>query len=393
MTEVSAAGFLSYARSDDDREGGRIVRLAHLIRDEYETLTGATIDIFVDRDEIKWGANFRDELADALQKTTFFIPVLTPTYFLRDECRKEMRRFVSLANSLGLQDLLLSIRYTDVPDLREDSADELKAVAAGMQYEPWGDLRFVEEDSAPYRLGVNRLASRLVELTARLEQREPSFAPRAGAPGDGLTPNAATSSGSVPALVVLPEQDDDGPGTLELMADFLPASQEWTATIGGFPPALNRFNELMREATEKMERVSDKPNPFAAKMAVAHRLAGEIEPVVAELEQLSKRYSAGLLRIDPAVRAALSLAPMQINKEESRTAIAAIRTLVGTAREAAGSIGGSADAAQRQSGMSRDLRPIFRRFAASMRNIVDGQDIIEGWAQLADLADAALDLK
>ena len=41
--ETVAKAFLSYAHSDNEREGGRILNLAKLIREEFESLTGTTI--------------------------------------------------------------------------------------------------------------------------------------------------------------------------------------------------------------------------------------------------------------------------------------------------------------------------------------------------------------
>ena len=79
MVQTVAKAFLSYAHADNEREGGRILRLGELIRNEFETLTGSTIEIFTDKAEILWGHDFRRRLNEAMQETTFFIPVLTPT--------------------------------------------------------------------------------------------------------------------------------------------------------------------------------------------------------------------------------------------------------------------------------------------------------------------------
>jgi len=62
----SAVGFWSYVHADDEAEGGRIRRLAERIRNEYSVLTGEDLAIFVDREDIAWGDEWRRRIADAL---------------------------------------------------------------------------------------------------------------------------------------------------------------------------------------------------------------------------------------------------------------------------------------------------------------------------------------
>lgn len=374
--EVVASVFWSYARTDDEREGGRIVRLASLIQDEFRTLTGAELEMFIDRESIQWGNDFRREIDEALQQTSFFVPVLTSTYFLRAECRREMRNFVSSAESLGLQDLLLSIRYTSITDLDESSTDELKSVAAKMQFESWDQLRLVDENSAAHRQAVNRLANRLVDLTRKLEQQPPTF------PCPDATPSRFAESSANPDTND-GDDSDDSPGLLELLADLEPAGANWNETLTGFPPALEEFNGSFNRASEKIGQIGPHGNPFAARLNITRLLAQEIALPVEHLEALSRKYSADLLRLDVIVSGVLrySFSAKQADAKESA---AGIRALIEASRQAMVGIGGAADAARRYEGVSRDLRPLLRRFQTAMRNVIDGQQIIEGWLPLVE---------
>lgn len=47
--------FWSYVHKDDEAVGGRIVRLAQLLRNEYELQTGEPLVVFVDKSSIEWG--------------------------------------------------------------------------------------------------------------------------------------------------------------------------------------------------------------------------------------------------------------------------------------------------------------------------------------------------
>ncbi len=392
--ETVAKAFLSYAHDDNEREGGRILELASQIMHEFETLTGTTIEIFTDKAEILWGQDFHARLDEALQETTFFIPILTPTYFLREECRKEMRQFVTSATALGLDQLLLSIRYTTVPDLREGSADELKDIAARMQFEPWDGLRLLDETSMPYRTAVNKLATRLVGLTERLEsggrgrsQTEPgaeligSPAPAYRAPTAAV--EVAETEGFPPEKSEPGDEDDDAPGLIDLVEDVEPAMAEFTNTLSELGPATLRFNALFEASAEEMNRANERPNSFAAKIVIARQLASDIEEALSEIEQLSKKYSMGLLRLDPGIRALLEMVS-QAEGDERTAFIESLQGLIVAGTETMANVRTAADAARANSGLSRDLRPVLRRFETAMRNIADGSQIMRGWQDLTD---------
>jgi hypothetical protein len=175
MPLSDAAGFWSYTRQDDELDGGRILRLAHKLRAEFALLTGAELELFVDRDGIEWGDAWRSRIDEALAATTFFIPIITPRYFERPECRRELLAFIGHARSLGLEELLLPILYVGVPSLTsgEPPTDEVTAAVSATQWVDWRALRLEDEDSSGHRQAVNRLATRVVEVSERLAERAP----------------------------------------------------------------------------------------------------------------------------------------------------------------------------------------------------------------------------
>lgn len=398
--EIAAKVFWSYAHADNERERGRILRLAELLRAEYEMLTGATIQIFTDRAEIAWGDDFRQKLDQALQETAFFIPVLTPTYFLRDECRKEMSQFVRSASGLGLEQLLLSIHYIPVADLTEESTDELKAVAARMEHEPWVEMRLKGEDSEEHRTSVNRLAMRLVDLTMRLESddREPAPSGALGSPGVQVSPSRnerplvtdGSASTSAPDIAernenVTPAAQEDPPGLIDLVADAQPAMTEWAATLSDLAPVAERFNQKFQAATQRMNQVGNGADAYARRILVARELAEEIQPELSDLERLSKDYSAGLIRIDSTIRAVYELVNLSSPQDSvvlKATLKASLSGLIDNSKVAMEGLKGAAEAARENAKLSRDLRPVLRRYETAMRNMIDASAIIEEWQSL-----------
>src|SRR5215208_356587 len=100
---MSAGAFWSYAHEDNELDGGNVVQLAQRLREEYSLITGGALSVFVDRTEIEWGDQWRRRIDESLAETTFFIPVVTPRYFSRPECRRELLTFVGKAEALGFR--------------------------------------------------------------------------------------------------------------------------------------------------------------------------------------------------------------------------------------------------------------------------------------------------
>lgn len=168
MTEFASAAFWSYAHDDDELDRGRPLLLAQHLKDEYTLLTGKPLEMFVDRDGIAWGEEWKARIDTALVESAFFLPVITPRYFARPECRRELLAFHTQASSRGLPELLLAILYIPVADLDASNSDEALALVARMQFVDWSDLRLTAVDSVEYRRGVNKLAVRLAELVAEV---------------------------------------------------------------------------------------------------------------------------------------------------------------------------------------------------------------------------------
>jgi hypothetical protein len=181
------------------------------------------------------------------------------------------------------------------------------------------------------------------------------------------------------------QEEDDEPGLMDLVAEVQPAMDAWGATLTELPKASIAFNEKFGAATAKMEAANSKPNSFALKIQVARELAIDVEPELKEIERLSKEYSIGLLRLDPSLRALFELAALS-NDPESQGVVAglsqSISGLIEAARGAMVNTTGAADAARSNAKLSRDLRPVLRRFETAMRNIVDGFTFIEAWETL-----------
>ncbi|MBT2594561.1 TIR domain-containing protein [Arthrobacter sp. ISL-72] len=371
MTDTSNAGFWGYAHLDDKADGGRVTRLAEKIRLEYQALTTQELEIFVDRTSLSWGQQWRGRISESLQTTTFYIPVITPNFIDSKECRKEFLTFVNTAKSLGVSEYILAIRYIPVPDLKEDSTDDIKALVASTQFEDWEALRFEDEDGPMYRRAVNKLALRLKELSELVESR-PST--------DAVTHYSEVHEET--------EENEDAPGLLDLIADFQPVSEEWLETVNSIPPLLQDFTAIMNEGASDLSEVSDKP--FAQRILVFRNMAKKLEPTTVALEERGAEYISRLMTIDPMVRAMIEVSklaePGSDAAETARTQFASIKEMAATSASTSATVSTVGAMARSYANYSRDLRPSFKRFDAGMKSIADGQSVIDEWARLVDEA-------
>jgi hypothetical protein len=114
---AEAVGFWSYVREDDEGDHRRIRALADDLREQYRIQTAEKLELFVDRESIEWGEAWKRRIDTAIAGTTFFIPIITPSYLLSPECRRELLKFVREAERLGLAQLLMSVYWVTVPAL------------------------------------------------------------------------------------------------------------------------------------------------------------------------------------------------------------------------------------------------------------------------------------
>ncbi|KQO59767.1 toll/interleukin-1 receptor domain-containing protein [Curtobacterium sp. Leaf261] len=377
----NAVGFLSYAHIDDEADQGRIRRLAKKIQMEYRVLTGETLEIFVDRSDIRWGQKWKERIDGALQSTTFFIPVLSPSFFASDECRREFFEFYNTTRALGVSKYLLAIRYTAVEDLVSTSRNQAKAIAAETQYKDWERLRLVDEAGAEHRQAVNDLAKELRVLMQEV-QRQPA---QDSAPGV-RTSDAASQDSTAPGV---PNDDPygDAPSPLELVAEFPERTEAWTVAMKRFQDAAEEFNAILQAGTAEL---NGRPaSNFAAKLVVLRRVAAELESPTQRIVDAGDEYMRTLLGIDPAFRALAEIGNAQTTvTPEDRTALAqaqdSVRGMVQAGEEATEQVRSAINSGRNLARLSRDMRPALKRYETGSQNIIDGQAVMQEWADLLD---------
>lgn len=126
--------FMSYVHKDDD--DGRISAFRNKLSAQTRKVIGEEFPIFQDCEDIKWGEDWDARIDESLAEVTFFIPIITPSFFRSQYCRDELTRFLEREERLGLK-LILPVYYIETPLIENGSmrfADELAQKISSHQY-------------------------------------------------------------------------------------------------------------------------------------------------------------------------------------------------------------------------------------------------------------------
>ncbi|MGX4658067.1 TIR domain-containing protein [Micromonospora sp. SCSIO 07396] len=358
MEDLHVGAFWSYAHEDDRLDLGRIRNLAQRIMDEYSLITGEELDIFVDRSGIQWGHAWRARIDAALGATTFFIPVLSPRYFTRDECRKELISFNRRAQATGVAESLLPILYAPIPNLTSENPDELVALASRYQYVDWTDNRLASEDSPEYRRAVHELAKRLTELSssigARLVSKE---------------------------IAIIDDADEDA-GIFDRLESVMQLLPDWLESVESSETNEAQFEALIDILLPRIEALENRPGQGQARLAVLQRLAKEGMPLAQRHLEASAVYVRRSMELDPLIT---SLVQAASNHPDARDILDEVHECITKAER------GITKASRTARGMrldewlrtrahlSRLANQLTRTVEAANKNITEGNAIVARW--------------
>lgn len=170
MAQMTAFGFLSYARFDDRHERGRLSLLRERLSGEVQIQTGQPFPIFQDQHDLQWGDPWQARLQQAIDGTSFLIPILTPSFFRSTACRREVGRFLHRERREHGSDRILPIYWVDAYALSSPAGlagDPIARALAGRQWADWRSLRLEPPDSLAWDRAIIGLAQALRDRLLR----------------------------------------------------------------------------------------------------------------------------------------------------------------------------------------------------------------------------------
>lgn len=361
------SGFWSYARADDDATDGQVVRLAHRVIKEFRLLTGETLEIFIDRESLNWGEAWEERIDESIHGTTFFIPVITPTYLRSASCRAEFIKFWNKSKYSNLEKLVLPIFFAGV-SLNSETDDDVLSNAISRQAEDWRALRLEDENSSYYRKGVHKLAARLRDV-AEVVAAQPEISP---------TPIISDNRNLT---------GEDEPGLLDRIAQIEERLPVWQKSAVAITDSLRNIAQAMNEPSPEMNQAKHS-NSLAARIRAISKLADRLDTPTTNLFTATRQFKDHAVSLDPAFRAIIELS--ETSSEEDRRSASYLASMLELSRialnEATNVDDEFRDSLQRASKISRDMRKPALRIIDSLLMIDDTQSILADWIDGFDKA-------
>jgi F-box protein 11 len=212
---LKPAAFLSYVRFDDKHEDGKISELRDRLSSEIRAQTGEDFPIFQDRNDIQWGENWESRINGALNSSTLFIPVITPSFLNSSSCRKELEAFLKRERHLSRNDLILPIYYIEV-DLKKVKRNLLLKAIFEHQYADLREMRFEAVTSSQYSRKLAELASSVRNTITRSFKKEITKANLKKSARKRKPPKTSP-------LIAIASQDTEAETALHAIASVLPS--------------------------------------------------------------------------------------------------------------------------------------------------------------------------
>lgn len=357
-TQLPIRCFLSYAHADDD-EYGFVHALKRTLEHSCFSECGRKLEIFVDRESIGWGNDWRDKIADDLSNAMVFIPLISLQYFEREACRAELQAFHSAASNLGVTELLLPLIMFGKSRITSESDDQLVRMVERLQHIDIQDAILSGPKTRQWRTTMLDVARKLVATVERAEKipgsRNGSLPASVGERGDGVT-------SVVDRHLSLDELDSR---VRAGMSNFETQANSVTAYL----------DELTTIANANMERMKDAPREVVRN--VAAELARDIEGIVVNIHRTGGRMETTISEVDAALRRYYSLTPKtQRPPQRLDEQFSELREVMDIMSEFFGQI-------QPVEVLSAPLRKSLRPLRLGVNSIQVAMATMESWSEIA----------
>jgi hypothetical protein len=140
-------GFFSYSREDDQGSRGALSALRDAIQSELSAQLGRSqtdFRVWQDKAAISLGTLWEKQIAQGIEQSVFFIPIVTPRALRSQHCAFEFQSFLAREAELGRDDLVFPILYILVPALEDEKIwrdDPVLKIVGTRQYLDSRELR------------------------------------------------------------------------------------------------------------------------------------------------------------------------------------------------------------------------------------------------------------
>ena len=287
--------FLSYAKADDE-EYEFILPLKKTLEHLCFSDSGRRLEVFVDRESIGWGENWRDKIADSLHNATVFIPIISLQYFNRPACRAELQAFHAAAKQLGVTELLLPLVVFGKNQITSTSDDALIRGVEELQHLDIQDAVLSGPGSREWRTTMLDVARRLIVAVEHAEKVIQDHDSTQRPP-----------SGDSPAALA-----DGDPGLYELDARITAAAPELNAQLESLTKHLGTVAEIITPYSQRIQGASRE-----VVRGVAADFAKDIEETALDIQRVGADMETVISAVDADIRRYFALV-MEFGTDEMK---------------------------------------------------------------------------
>lgn len=285
----ATTGFTSYTRVDNEDFGGVVDRLRRDLMGMYEAMTGKQLSLFLDRESIGWGEEWRQKIHESVGSASVFIPIVTMRYFNSQMCMEELLTFHAAAERLGVTELILPVVLFGADQIStEDQRPEVRLIAR-LNYQNAEAAWAAGYDSTEWRSFV---ADCVRKLDVAIQRAESALAEEE----KGSVARVRASSGD--PVVSSMEQGEDETSLFDL-ADMT--------------DRMELIEPLTEQALAELEVIGDLISGFTAEGLTARgakvgaiRLADSLAEPARKIEQTGNELEKVMFGLDSDIRALVS---------------------------------------------------------------------------------------
>jgi len=351
--------FVSYASIDERATHGRIGEIVDGIRDQYESLTGEQVGVFLDKSSLSAGDNWRDTIRFELSSSAIFLAFLSPSYIRSVECNNEFWEFYRFLEANSSERLIIPLLFGD----RErtagaDPSTSLWNTAKELHIIDVGDLRTAEPGRTVWLEKTEKIAE-TIDSALRSVQARAAARPQ----------EASTAQ----------DDEDTAPMLLEQMLHFEEIAPEFVVVMEDLKDSLfkvgsqvNGAGPLMRRATTTKRRLS-----------VSRQLAHTIDPIANDVNDQVDRFLQNLQVWDVTVKTVFDHLrrrdESQLLEESVTSTLNAVAYMADTGMQVFGEAEGMHTAIGQGRGLSRELDEPLKKLQSASLRLANSRAIFATW--------------
>ncbi|RGE18868.1 toll/interleukin-1 receptor domain-containing protein [Leucobacter sp. wl10] len=378
--------FISYAR-EDDAAFSFADPLKTTLKQLISGMSGRTAEVFLDRDDIPLGENWKEKIENGVRNSLVFVAVYTGNYLRREPCRDEFFLFLEQSRQLEVQTLLIPVVWLGFDSLLPEGEDEISDYVRTHQAADFKEAWVEGTASAPFKRNVLKIAERVLQVTSQVEDtlaaKERDVVERSiqrASPQEVTEAQSGASNLSVRQDPDDEVEDEDDDGLFEL-------SEMMNSDL----QVMTREAELLGTAMQGLGTLPDPPKDASSSPAAATKYmilaANAMRDPAKEIEQHGSKLFQATRRCDATLRRIVRVADASGSEEIRNNLYTSLAPNIKTLSELSAvddQLNSLLEKMRGPEALSASVRKAARPARRGVTSVRDALSLISDWPTLVD---------